>query len=322
MWYTLKNLTPLIDAVRVITAHRTRFSVRGDSFYKKMALRNRPYLPLYIQDFLTDEKLIECSASATGIYIRLMCIMHKSEQYGKILLKQKDKQNAKQILNFALKVAKQLPYSLVEVESALTELINEGVLTIEGDFLVQKRMVKDAALSESRRNSGINGGKKTQGKIKDLSNNFALAKVEANSEYEDEDENDIVIDINNTKKSKIEKTKIVYPSIELFMGYGSELCKKAGLNYESLKFSLEAKFNAWSESGWKNGKTGKKILNWKTTLQSTLPHLKPIYNGNTTETNKKILGRNTAADLEGLQRAHEKLVAIANGRTDSFDFNL
>ena len=43
-----------------------------------MALRDQPYLPLYVQDFLTDEKLAECSAMATGVYIRLMCIMHKS----------------------------------------------------------------------------------------------------------------------------------------------------------------------------------------------------------------------------------------------------
>ena len=59
-----------------------------------MALRNSPYLPLYVQDFLTDEKLADCSANANGVYIRLMCILHKSEPYGKILLKQKYKQNA------------------------------------------------------------------------------------------------------------------------------------------------------------------------------------------------------------------------------------
>ena len=71
-----------------------------------MALRDQPYLPLYVQDFLTDEKLIECSASATGVYIRVMCIMHKSDPYGMILLKQKDKQTSSTIQNFALKLIK------------------------------------------------------------------------------------------------------------------------------------------------------------------------------------------------------------------------
>ena len=75
-----------------------------------MALRDQPYLPLYIQDFLTDEKLSECSASATGVYIRIMCLMHKSEHYGKILLKQKHKQTGKQIEDFASFFAKVLPY--------------------------------------------------------------------------------------------------------------------------------------------------------------------------------------------------------------------
>ena len=71
-----------------------------------MALRDQPYIPLYIQDFLTDEKLIECSAESTGVYIRLMCIMHKSDEYGTILLRQKDKQNSNNCLNFANKLAK------------------------------------------------------------------------------------------------------------------------------------------------------------------------------------------------------------------------
>lgn len=156
-----------------------------------MALRDQPYLPLYVQDFMTDEKLSECSALATGVYIRLMCLMHKSEEYGCVLLKQKDKQSDKQILNFACKVAKNMPYDINTIESALAELIEESVLTIDGDMLVQKRMVKDCKLSEKRAFAGKNGGIKSSKK-----EDFAQAKgeanteakVEANSEYESEDE--------------------------------------------------------------------------------------------------------------------------------------
>jgi len=55
-----------------------------------MALRDQPYLPLYVQDIMTDEKLNECSAASHGIYIKgIMCLMHKSETYGKIMLKHK-----------------------------------------------------------------------------------------------------------------------------------------------------------------------------------------------------------------------------------------
>lgn len=147
-----------------------------------MSLRNAPYLPLYIQDFLTDEKLCECSPQANGVYIRLMCLMHKSEHYGKILLKQKDKQNESMCLNFASKVAKQMPWSEQVVCKAIQELLDEGVLKIEGDFLVQKRMVKDCELSEKRAKAGKKGGDKSKGK-------FAQAKSIANSDNEIESNN-------------------------------------------------------------------------------------------------------------------------------------
>lgn len=141
-----------------------------------MSLRNQPYLPLYVQDFLSDEKLAECSAQSTGVYIRLLCIMHKSDEYGKILLKQKDKQTDKQIKNFALKLAKQMPYSENIITDSLEELIDEKVLTLEDDYLFQKRMVKDNNISEQRAISGKKGGDFAQAKLK--------AKVQANYENE------------------------------------------------------------------------------------------------------------------------------------------
>ena len=150
-----------------------------------MALRDQPYLPLYIQDFLTDEKLAQCSAKATGVFIRLMCLMHKTEQYGTILLKQKNKQGPDQIKNFGNLIIKHMPYDFHTVTESLVELIEEGVLTVEGDILIQKRMVKDNAISEKRAIAGRKGGVTTTTK------NFAKAKSKANSEYAyvNEDEN-------------------------------------------------------------------------------------------------------------------------------------
>ena len=93
-----------------------------------MALRDQPYLPLYVQDFLTDEKLAECTASATGVYIRLMCLMHKSEQYGKILLRQKERQNKNIAEVFAQKLTKHMPFSESEIREAITELLEVGII--------------------------------------------------------------------------------------------------------------------------------------------------------------------------------------------------
>lgn len=165
-----------------------------------MALRGQPYIPLYVQDFMTDEKLNECSAESTGVYIRIMCVMHKSETYGMILLKQKDKREASDILNFASKLQRHMPYPAEVIERALTELIDEGVLIIEGDSLIQKRMVRDEIISSKRADSGSKGGKATQSRRSDsdFAKASAKAKSKANSEYEYEIESEN----ESTKKPK------------------------------------------------------------------------------------------------------------------------
>ena len=168
-----------------------------------MALRNSPYLPLYVQDFMTDEKLADCSANANGVYIRLMCILHKSEPYGKILLKQKYKQNESMCLNFASMLLRQMPYMMSEIHDGLEELLENKIIEIDGDYLLQKRMVKDGELSEKRAVAGKKGGKKSlvfcSSKMSSKSESKNISKSEANSENEIENEIDIDND-NNIKK--------------------------------------------------------------------------------------------------------------------------
>lgn len=193
-----------------------------------MSIRNQPYLPLYVQDFLTDEKLAECSAQATGVYIRIMCLMHKSDPYGKILLKEKfkqtDKQDLKQELKFALQIAKHFPYDLLVVENAIIELVAEKVLIIEGGYLVQKRMVKDASTSEKRSVSGSKGGQSTQEKNK----KFAKAKPQANAEIE------IDIEYEDNKESIVEENRNDYgDEIELPIPTIFNMWMLANPNYQS-----------------------------------------------------------------------------------------
>lgn len=165
-----------------------------------MALRDQPYLPLYVQDYLTDEKLNACCAATQGVYIKIMCILHKSDEYGKLLLKQKDKQNASKIFNFANKLAKLLPFTREEIEAALTELLEEGVMSIDGDTLFQKRMVKDGEISEkralaasrsvSKRNNPA-GFATAKRPAKPSAKRSAKAKQNTENENEYENENDI-----------------------------------------------------------------------------------------------------------------------------------
>lgn len=173
-----------------------------------MALRDQPYFPFYVQDFITDEKLTNCSAESTGVYIRLMCAMHKSEEYGKILLRQKDRQTDRQTYNFAVMLARQMPYNVDVIERALNELLEERVIYMDGDTIYQKRMVKDAELSEKRAKSGKKGAEQTNkryGKNKGFAVDFDAAKTAATTEneivvvneYENED-----IDDGEISKSK------------------------------------------------------------------------------------------------------------------------
>ncbi len=169
-----------------------------------MALTNQPYIPLYVRDWLTNNKLKMCSTSAHGLMINIMCVMHKEDEYGTLLLKQNFKHDPNICLNFASYLARLLPFDRGEIYTALTELLEEGVLSIEDDKLICYRMVKDAEISISRAIAGSEGGKQTQKK----NTKFAKAKVkanrqakdQANAEYENEDD----IEIANANDNVVE----------------------------------------------------------------------------------------------------------------------
>lgn len=205
-----------------------------------MARRDQPYFPFYVDDFLVDEKLAECSAESTGVYIRLLCLMHKSQSYGMILLKQKDKQNLWQngkqnskqnekiCQSFAYKLSKQMPYETEIIYRSLVELVSEGVVQIEGDALIQKRMVKDGLISSKRADAGKRGG---FAKANDLANSVAndvakplakgLAKTWQNTGNEDEDKDLKELDLKEIREGQ-ENTKLRNADL-----------KKCGEAYES-----------------------------------------------------------------------------------------
>lgn len=227
-----------------------------------MALRDQPYLALYIQDFMTDEKLNMCSAATQGVYIKLMCVLHKNEEYGVILLKQKYKQTDNFALNFATQLAKLLPFDLVTIQDAICELVDEKVMILDGDRLYQKRMVKDNAISVKRSESGRKGGETTQKTLK----NFALAKSKQNTEYEYENENE-----NNFGEEGMEEEPFKLPASGFFSDeldkkillsqiqisntteYIFRTCNKQDISEEEIKNQWEAfKIQALSTHSWYN----------------------------------------------------------------------
>ena len=151
-----------------------------------MSLQNSPYLPLYVKDFMSDEKLAECSASANGVYIRLMCMLHKSDSYGKIFLKEKYKTDSNACMNFASMLARHMPYTVKEICEGLAELLVNKVIYIEGDYLCQSRMVKDGEISEKRAVAGKKGGEKSSCLSKTESKSKANTKIEEDVEKDKE----------------------------------------------------------------------------------------------------------------------------------------
>lgn len=221
-----------------------------------MALRDQPYLPLYVMDFIADEKLANCSAESTGVYIRLMCIMHKMDDYGAVSLKAKEKQNESNISNFASKLMRQMPYPKEVIERSLIELLEEGVITMDGDRLFQKRMVRDGELSKKRAEAGSKGGKGAKSAQSDVSSissekqieSKTPSKTEANSENEIEIENESEIDTEDSKKEpslveqRFDEFWAAYPR-KTGKGYARKIFLKLAPNkelFEKMMVSLEA----------------------------------------------------------------------------------
>jgi len=188
--------------------------IRGFLFEKNiMALRDQPYFPFYVQDYLTDEKLNMCSASSQGVYIKILCFFHKSDTYGGVLYKQNNKQNLGIMEYFAFAIQKQIGFSDIEIENALEELLENNVLTLEGDFLFQKRMVKDFNISLKRSESGKKGGGNPN-LFKQKDKQPIKQNIKLNPEYEIEYENEIVFENRlsvEEEKKESEKSKRFTP---------------------------------------------------------------------------------------------------------------
>jgi hypothetical protein len=160
------------------------------------------------------------------------------------LLKQKDKQTDNQIKNFALKLAKYLPYSTEEIMGGLTELLNEGVLQNGGDKLSQKRMIKDNEISLVRSDAGKKGY-------------LAKAKGEAKPQANAENENVIVIDYENI----VENYHSMCPKLNKVVVVND--LRKGFINARIGEFGIEKVINVIRLAGESDFLNGKNDKAWK-----------------------------------------------------------
>lgn len=255
------------------------------------ALRKLPYLPLYVQDFTGDERLTGCSPAAVGVYIFLLCFLHKSETYGKLVLRPKDRLKETEILElkklieskteskteskiipFAKRLQRNMPFELHEIATGLSELAEERVITIDGEELYQRRMVKDGEISEKRSINGTLGGRptkdsepsksKTKSKVESKNEN----KNKANTEYENEYENNNIID--SEERDAGEETPapgkgkaktFTPPTVEEVDAY----CRERENGIDAQEF-----VDFYTANGWVQGKQDKPLQDWKACIRT------------------------------------------------------
>ena len=114
--------------------------------------KNRsPAFQFYPSDWLSDIKLQSCSLSAQGLLINIMCLMHQSDEYGKLLINGR--------IPLVKEVSKLLRLHHKTYQARLIELFLSGALyKDENGAITCKRMVKDEYIRELRRKSGKLGG--------------------------------------------------------------------------------------------------------------------------------------------------------------------
>ena len=73
----------------------------------------------------------------------------------------------------------------------------------------------------------------------------------------------------NAKERKEKKRKVNIPTLQEFVDYS----KTIEIYHSSFDFQIKTKYEAWNESGWKDG-NGNQIKNWKTKLKNTMVYMK------------------------------------------------
>ena len=219
--------------------------------------------------------------------------MHKSESYGKLILRQKDRlteadslelqkliesktesKTESKIIPFAKRLQRNMPFELHEKAAGLNELAEERVITIDGETLYQRRMVKDGEISEKRSINGTLGGRPTKAdstkksKTESKGKSKRASKNKANTEYENEYENN---NIDSEEGDAGEETPapgrkdngFVPPTVDEVDAY----CRERENGIDAQEF-----VDFYTANGWVQGKQGKPIRDWKACVRTWEPN--------------------------------------------------
>ena len=106
------------------------------------------------QDYEGDDALRVVSLAAQGLWMRMLCVMHKGTPYGHLTINGR--------APTPRQIAMMASASEREVVKLLSELEESGVFcTTEDGVIYSRRMVRDKAISDKGREDGKKGGNPT-----------------------------------------------------------------------------------------------------------------------------------------------------------------
>lgn len=131
-----------------------------------------PAFQFYPADWRADIGIQSLSFHDRGVWFEILCLMHQSEERGRLVL------NGRPMSDEALSRALGLPVD--ELTATLERLLDYGVATRDDDgALVNRRMLRDEAVRRMRAEAGRRGGQKETVNIDNI-------EEEADDEQSDE----------------------------------------------------------------------------------------------------------------------------------------
>jgi hypothetical protein len=142
--------TPDRSASRAVSAAWRRVGETQGQVSKKF-----PFLKFFVDDWLAEERLRLCSLAARGLWIDLLCVMHKCDRRGYLMQANGQPYSLEQL-------ARLTGCSTEEVAHLRQELLTSGVASAnEHGVIFSRRMLRDEEISTARREAGSKGGKTT-----------------------------------------------------------------------------------------------------------------------------------------------------------------
>lgn len=182
-------------------------------------------MKFYCQDWLKDSQLRLCSAATRGVFIDMLAMMHDFDKRGYLVISEKANGKLIESKLEAKQIARMIGEDLLEVQSAIDELIRYNVLKTDcNGYLYSKRMVAETELSNLRSASGKQGGR---GKKKESIKSKPKANQKQNPEYEYEYE----VDNSKIEWSNLVSFEVPKDVADLWSEYEAERKRKGMSSY-------------------------------------------------------------------------------------------